>query len=353
MRKVSINNIESGSRLGKTIYNAHGSVLLSAGIELNEKYIKRLASLGITDLYIEDGLSEGIVIEDVVSDQTRREAKTIVCEVLKNASASNSVDREKVRGVARKLVQELLANGKIMINLMDIKSTDGYTYEHCVNVCILSVIMGIGLGYDIPSIEELAMGAILHDIGKIKIPNDILNKPDKLTEDEYNIIKQHTVFGYQILKNSGGFSLLTRYIALMHHERVDGSGYPVGIEGEKLHKFAKIVNVADVYDAMTSDRIYRPKLPVFKAVDYLSSMSSQQFDSDVVNCFLRYVAVYPVGTGVVLNNNMKGLVMRVNSLTTRPVVRIIYDENGDKLNDFYEINLMEIPDLYVVDTCEL
>lgn len=353
MRKVSISNTEEGAKLGKSIYNVQGNILLSAGIELNSKYIRKLQSLGITDLYIEDEISRGVEVDDVISENTRREAKVIIHNVLTNASSSNTVDRVKVHSVASKLVEEVLANGKIMVNMMDIKSTDGYTYEHSVNVCILSVILGIGLGYDIPSIEELAIGAILHDIGKVKIPVEILNKPGKLTDSEYAVIKQHTILGYNILKDAGNFSAFTKYIALAHHERVDGNGYPIGLDDSRLHNYAKIVSVADCYDAMTSDRVYRPKLPVFKAIEYLSSMSTHQFDAEIVEYFIKYIAAYPVGTGVVLSNKMKGLVVKTNTITSKPKVRIIYDENNNRLKELFEIDLMEEQNLFIIDACEL
>ncbi len=353
MRKVSINNAEEGAKLGKSIFNLQGNVLLSAGAKLNSKYIKRLRSLGISELFIEDEISYGVEVEDFISENTRLKAKVAIYNVLQKAATTNKVDREAVHSVARNLVEEVLANGRIMIDLTDIKSTDGYTYEHSVNVCTLSVIIAIGLGYDIRSIEELAVGAILHDIGKIKIPVEILNKPGKLTDSEYSTIKQHTVLGYKIIRESGNFGAFTKYLALTHHERVDGNGYPLGLDNSKLHDFAKIVSVADCFDAMTSDRVYRAKLHVVEAIEYLNSMSTYQFDYETVRCFMKYVAVFPVGTGVVLNNKMKGLVVHTNNVTSRPRVRIIYNEKNEKLEEYFEIDLMKELALSVEDVCEL
>lgn len=353
MRKVSLDNIELGMKLGKTIYNEQGNVLLSEGIEINESYARKLKRIGITDIYIEDGISEGVEVEDVISEETRRTSRAILRDIVKDVSVKDSVKRDKVREVAKKIVSELFGNKNILVNMMDIKSVDGYTYQHSVNVCVLAVIMGMGLEYNMNRMEELAIGALLHDIGKIRVPPEILNKPAQLTDEEYELIKKHTVYGHEILKKAGTFSSISTFIALAHHERFDGTGYPLKLKGEKTHQCARIVQVADVYDALTSDRVYRPKMKTYKAVEYLYSLSTHQFDPDIVKCFMKYVAIYPAGTGVVLNSRQKGLVVKAGKMPDRPIVRIIYNEKGEKLKTFYEIDLMNKLNLFIVDTCEL
>jgi HD-GYP domain-containing protein (c-di-GMP phosphodiesterase class II) len=147
----------------------------------------------------------------------------------------------------------------------------------------------------------LGVGALLHDIGKLKIPEEILKKPSQLTVEEFEEIKKHTTYGYEILKNFENISMESAFIALGHHERFDGSGYPLQLRGENIYQFARIVAVADVYDALTSDRVYRKKLKPHESVEYITSLGTDHFDKEIVDNFIKHIAVYQLGT----DKNMK------------------------------------------------
>lgn len=353
MRKILIDQVVDGMKLGNSILSPNGKVLLKAGVELNSGFVKRLKFMGFTEVYIEDDISEGININDVVSEETRSEARSIIQDVMISLRNETDFNTKQVYNIAGKLIDELLSNKNVMINLSDIKSLDGYTFEHSVNVCILSVILGIGMGLNMNRIKDLGIGAFLHDIGKVHVPVEILKKPARLVPEEFEIIKKHTHYGFEILKKSDNISSISAIIAFGHHERLDGSGYPMNLKGDSIHQFTRIVSVADVYDAMTSNRAYRKRMQPHEALEYLTALSNQLFDMEIVNTFRKYVAIYPEGSGVILSNRQRGIVVRNNqNLPTRPVVRIIYDEYNNKLNSYYELDLAEKLNLFIVGTCQ-
>ena len=195
---------------------------------------------------------------------------------------------------------------------------------------------------------------MLHDIGKLCIPQEIIKKPSQLTLNEFEIIKKHTVFGYEILKKSGKVNLVSAYIAFGHHERYDGSGYPLQLKNDNIQLCARIVAVADVYDALTSDRVYRKKLKPNEVYEYITSLGANHFDPRVIENFVKYVTIYPVGTGVLLNSKERGLVIKDNRcMPTRPVVRIVYDDRMNRNKNLREIDLSEQTNVFIVDGCEL
>jgi HD-GYP domain-containing protein (c-di-GMP phosphodiesterase class II) len=278
----------------------------------------------------------------------------LIKNMMNNYHFSSSVDVAKVKKMVNKILDELLENEDILYSLSEIKHVDDYTFEHSVNVCILSLITGIGLGFDINNLRDLGTGAILHDIGKLCIPREILKKPSQLTVEEFEEIKKHTYLGYEILKKSGNISLAASYIAFGHHERYDGSGYPLQLKKENIQLYSRIVAIADVYDALTSDRVYRKRLKPHEVYDYITSLGVHHFDPRVVESFVRYVTVYPAGTGVLLNTRERAVVVRNNrNFPTRPVVRIIYDERMKKKAIFKEIDLSKESSIFIIDTCEL
>jgi len=354
MRRVNINSIQFGVKLARTIFNSEGGVLLSKGIEMKESYIERLRNFGVSEVYLDDEVSADLEVEDVIKEQTRNEAVVLVKKMMNTYHFSASLDVEGVKKMVNKIIDELLINGDILYNLSEIKSVDDYTFEHSVNVCILSLITGIGLGFELQKLRELGVGAIMHDIGKLCIPKEILKKPSQLTVDEFEEIKKHTIFGYDMLKKSDKVSLVSAYIAFGHHERFDGSGYPLQLKNDNIQICARIVAVADVYDALTSDRVYRKKLKPNEVYEYITSLGVNHFDPRVIESFVKYVTIYPEGTGVLLNTKERALVVKDNRhIPTRPVVRIVYDNKTKKQSSYKEIDLSEQTNIFIVDGCEL
>lgn len=352
MRRVRVDSVPAGAKLARTVFSSDGGVLLMQGVELKESYLEMLKKRGINEIYLEDGLSEGIEVRDVVSETTRNEAVVLVKDIMTGYSFSDTIDVENVKAIVNRIVDELLANDDILYNLTEIKTVDDYTFKHSVSVCILSIITGIGLGFDTVQLRELGLGAILHDIGKLCIPREILKKPGQLTMKEFEEIKRHTILGYELLKKSGQLYLSSSYIALGPHERYDGSGYPFCLKNEEIQVYVRIVAVADVYDALTSDRVYRKKLKAHEVYEYITSLGIHHFDPLVVENFVRFVTIYPVGTGVLLNTRERAIVVKHNRrVPTRPVVRIVYDEDMKRRTK--EVDLSEDTGIFIVDTCEI
>ena len=180
------------------------------------------------------------------------------------------------------------------------------------------------------------------------------NAKIKALMKEFEEVKKHAQYGFDILRTNENISMVSAYIAYGHHERLDGSGYPDKLAGEKIHEYTRIVSVCDVYDALTSDRIYRKKLKPNEVYEYITSLGSHHFDQKVVDIFVRHVSIYPVGSGVVLNTKEKGLVVKTNaSMPTRPIVRVLYNGQNQKLSNYYELDLSKAAHLNILDACEL
>ncbi len=354
MRKVALDNVKLGTKLARTIFCADGRILLTRGAILNESYLERLKFNGIEEIYREDRVSEDIEIKEIIREETRVEAKRIVREIMNDVLFSNSHDVEKIKEIVNSIIDQILKFEKVISNLIDIKTVDDYTFAHSVNVCVMSVLIGVELNYNIERLNELGVGAILHDIGKMKVPGHILKKPVQLDMSEFEEIKKHTVYGYEILSSLKDISMTSAVIALSHHERFDGTGYPLQIKGHDIHEYARIVAVTDVYDALTSDRVYRKKIRPHEVFEYITSLARNHYDNRVVNSFVKYISMYPIGSGVLLNNRERAIVLKENrKYPTRPVVRIVLDNSYNRVTEYRDLDLCENTKIYIVDSCEV
>jgi len=353
MRKILVHKVKEGMVLARTLHSNDGNTLLNSGIILKNSYIMKFKDLGIRELYVEDEISHDIVLNDIISEETRFEARINIKNAMDSIRYGSSLDVMPVRNSVCKMIDELMDVSDTIVNLQDIKSNDQYTFSHSVNVCVLSLITGISMKYDEEKLRELGIGAMLHDVGKTKIPSEILNKPGSLTEEEFEIIKKHTSYGYGLLKKSTELSTYASYIALTHHERFDGGGYPLGLKGEEIHEFARIVSIADVYDAITSDRVYKRRVNINEAVEYLIGMGDHQFDYNIVRNFIEHVTIYPPGTCVLLNDGEKAIVVDVNKrYPNRPIIRILADREGQMSKEPVEIDLTKNNTLLISEIIE-
>lgn len=201
---------------------------------------------------------------------------------------------------------------------------DKEVYFHSLETCIYSVIVGRSLGYSKDELRKLATGALLHDIGKINIPKEVLFKPGQLDKDEFEIMKKHSFIGGEMLKSLGIWDEEVVNIALHHHEKLDGSGYPFGINAMQIGEMTRIVSVADIYDALTTNRVYRPKMREYEALDYIFSLAGYQVDLDITKTFSKSVNFYPLNSTVVLST---GEIARVidfdEEYRIRPILSVI------------------------------
>lgn len=356
MRLISISKCKPGMMLGKNIYNEDGRVLLSAHVELTSVFIQRLKKHGITYLYVMDPRTDDIIVPDMISDDTRRKALTQIRTTFKSLMENNnrrravgSLDKE-IRGVLSLIIDDLSSHKEAMLMLMNLNITDHYLFQHSMNVCIYSCMLGMHKGYSRNDLMTLGLGALLHDIGKTQVPAHILQKAGRLTDEEFDIIRQHAELGFNLLRNETNIPLVTAHCALQHHERIDGSGYPRGIKGEEIHDFAQWIGLVDSYDAMTTHRTYRQTLLPHQAMEVIFTGAGTLYDVDKIKAFRDKVAIYPLGVTVRLYTGEVGVVVDINSaFPQRPVVRILEDSDGQPIAVPYEIDLSKQLSTMVAD----
>lgn len=349
MRRVFVENLKPGMVLARTIYNSDGRILLHAGTILTDHYIKRFTNLSIASVYIKDHIFDDQELHDIISEETRVATIKAVKESFALLEKDRRLNISLVKDLVSNILDELLSNPNVVINLSDIRVFDDYTFAHSVNVCVLSLLTGIVLGYNESRLKELGIGALLHDVGKTRINKELLNKPDDLTRDEFEEVKRHTEYGFEIMRQYPEVSVLSAHIALQHHERWDGHGYPRGLAGENVYEYARIAAVADVYDALLADRPYRPSYTISQAITIIRRMSAIYFDERCVNAMVANIAVYPVGSFVQLNTGDYGVIIDVNKHSpTRPVIRVFSDRFGRRLPRVNEVDLSKLSTIMVL-----
>lgn len=331
MRRIRINELNSGMIVARTIADSEGRILLRAGVQLDEKYIDKLRSLDLQSIYIHDAFN-GAQVHDVINEETRQQTIKVVKDNFLRLENQHKLNIRVVKAMVDQIIEELLTDLNVLVNLNDIRTFDDYTFGHSVNVAVLSIMTGITLGYNDRQLKELGVGAILHDIGKTRIDKSILSKPGDLSKDEFNEVKRHTNYGFEILRQYPDVSLLSAHIAFQHHERWDGNGYPRGLTRDDIIDYARIVAVCDVYDALLADRPYRNSYTVNQALTVLKRMGGIYLDPHCVDALISNIAVYPIGTIVELNTGEVGIVVDVNKeAPTRPIVRLLFDQNRGKV----------------------
>ncbi|MBM7614210.1 HD-GYP domain-containing protein [Alkaliphilus hydrothermalis] len=332
MIKLNMASVKAGMRLAKSISTTDGKLLIDAGIPLKHQYIEKLCKLGIQDIHVDWDQNADGDLYDVFFQDTKREMTQLVEESFKTMSISKSFEINRLKVLIRQLIEDLSYNKETMVYLTDIRNIDVYTFGHCINVCIFSLMMGILLDLSQDELVDLGVGALLHDIGKIAVSQEVLKKPSSLDPYEYEEIKTHSIRGYEIIKNIEGISKSSCHVVRHHHERFNGKGYPDGLKGSDIHLFSRIVAICDVYDALTSNRVYKKKITPHFAVEYLVSMGGHEFDYELVKLFIKHITVYPVGTLVKFNTGESAEIIKINeSFPTRPVVWVKFDQQGEPI----------------------
>lgn len=353
MRKISISEITGSEILGKSIYDLSGRMMLAAGTSLKPGYKMRLSQMGILSVYIDDEFSKDVEMEDYVSEQIREETKETIKKEFAGFINKQSSSLNEILKQLDSLIDDILSREEVMINICDIKSKDAHLYEHSVSVCALSSIMGINLGYSNSHLKELAIGALLHDLGKLITPQDILDKSrlGELNQEEIETLKTHALDGYEILNEKFDISYISKAIILMHHENCDGTGFPLELTEDKLHETVKLVSICNTFDNLTSDFSGNTKMEVYEALEYLVAMSDTIFDKALVNAFIKNVAAYPSGSIVKLNTGGSGIVIKQNkTFPLRPIINLIFDENGNKLDEPLQVDLSQETTVFILGT---
>ncbi len=257
------------------------------------------------------------------------------------------IDVNELRPVVNQLVAEFIARPQFAIKLLDLDFSDKYTYYHSINVSLLYMLVAQDWCKSEDQLCDLAFGAVLHDIGKAKVGSRILNKPTPLTDEEWAIMRKHPVWAAQMLADAD-CSLEVMSIAMSHHERLDGSGYPYGLKGKDIDRYARLAGVCDMYDAATTSTFYRKKQNFALAVDDIIKACGTIFDPDIAHHFIQRIGLYPLGTFVRVSTGEVAVVLRHNPHAfSRPVVSRVMDTNGNRINHREELDLSRTDGMYV------
>lgn len=325
--RVNIFDCRCGDVIAKDVISDKGLILAAENLVLNDFIISKLKTIGIKSVWIykEVGSSysyyEKSRKEKIIAGY--KETVLAVKTALSNIAAGKRFEFSSIKNIAESIYQRMDSIDVIIQYLNEIKYYDDYTYSHCVNVGFYSMLIGKRLHMQESRLVDLIQAGLLHDIGKIKISNELLNKKGKLTDEEFQLIKKHSLLGYEILNSSTVIDTEVKDAVLTHHERLDGSGYPFGIKGDCVGEFARIIAVADVYDAMTSDRPYKRKVTPFDAFHMFLTSGLCEFDTSALNTFLLNFSTHLVGAKVKLDNGDIGEVVYIPPHEViNPIVRV-------------------------------
>lgn len=359
VRWVATQYVKPNSILAQRVPDKRGRTLLARGVVLTDSLIRRLIELGVRAVCIEDKATEDVVVREVVREDTKVRLFGMTYDTLHELAVTQFAPhvrafqiRKMFTPVVEDVIDELRSTGAAADQLSTVYVQDGELFHHSVNVMFYAVTLGLKLGMNRQDLIDLGIGTLLHDVGKLRLDRKILQKPGRLTDEEFRIIQQHARIGYDILMKQGDISARSAVIALQHHERLDGTGYPDRLVGRDIHVFSQVTMVADVYEALTANRVYRRAFLPHDALAILENdTATGKLPKQVMEAFLTTVSLYPLGMSVRLSDGTLGVVV-VPSARNRqyPVVRVIEDADGRPVEP-YEIDLAASMDVHIV-TCE-
>lgn len=292
MRFIRIDEIKPGMILAKTLYDYNkGTVLLSAGLPIKPQFIPRMKELGYETVCVfEPHELTGPIKLDPIREETRAKGLKIVKETMgKLCINKTTIEVKEVQELIDEIIFQILSEPLTGLDLIQIRNFDNYLFMHSVNVGVIAVLIGSLMGMKRNQLQLLGLGAILHDVGKTMIKPEIMKKHGKLKPSEYESVKNHAKYGFDLLKTRTSLSFLSAHVAYQHHEREDGSGYPRGLKGDQIHVFAKITAVADTFDAMTSLRSFQEASPPELAIASILQDAPHKYDAFVVEKLSRFI----------------------------------------------------------------
>ncbi|MCL0085618.1 HD-GYP domain-containing protein [Thermodesulfovibrionales bacterium] len=268
------------------------------------------------------------------------DAKQIVKDIMEDVRIGRQIEVEKIDPIVEKMADSIFRNKDALMSLGKIKHMDDYTFLHSVSVSVFMISFCKSLGFDRSFINKAGVGALLHDIGKVNVPIEILNKSGGLTDEEFAKVKDHVVQGSLILSQTQGISDTSILVAAQHHERFDGSGYPNGLKGSEISKLGQMAAIVDVYDAITSDRCYHKGMESSEAIRKIFEWSKYHFNQDLVQKYIRCVGIYPVGATVRLESGLLGVVIKPGTESLlRPIIRVVYNTKKERFTTPEDIDL--------------
>lgn len=318
IKRIPLSKVHVGMKVAHNVYSELGSLLVNKDIILDFRHLKKLRSLGIQsiDVYLDENRQE-LDLQSIGYMAVLEEVRKFLNRIKSGEKIELATLTNIVQGV-----KTIRRNEDIMMCLNENLDSQYYAFSHTLNVALLAMMIGKWLILPEREITHLVYAGILHDIGKMRVDPEIMNKPGKLTEEEFEQVKQHPALGYRLLDDLKFLSKNIKYGVLLHHEREDGSGYPLGCKGDKIPEVAKIIAVADIYDAMTSKRVYSQEVSPFKVFKIMEDQSYGRLDLNITKTLLSKMANFYVGQRVILSNEEKGEIVFINpNRISSPIVK--------------------------------
>ena len=354
MRLKSLEHVEVGDILGKPVYDDKCQLLLAKDIVMTQNYIDRLIKANIQCIFIDDELSEGLEATYIISDTLKIQSVMTVKNAFKDLAERKGTNYniksiDSIKQVIDDMMRVIYDNPHTLYCMTELMGTDMYTYNHSAEVAALSMLVAKSMKLNDTFIQKIGVGAILHDIGKMNIPAELLNKVEPLSQEEISLMKDHVVMGYELLKDNDFISPISRQIVLLHHEKLNGSGYPYMLSGDDIPIHVRIVTLCDIFNAISSNRAYKGRINADEALETIRAEAIYELDRDIYYHLLKVVNIYPVGTIVELSNGEIGIIIQENpDAQTRPVVQIIRDKKREEI-----IDMMDYLTLFITKTVDI
>ncbi len=321
MFSLTIDNVKPGMILAESVFNLEGAKLVGKDIALDDKLINRLRRAGIKRLWVTDDGNSLLVSE--TPQRIYGELVKLLHHIRQKVLAGSDFDMAYVYEVCRELIDQLFIDARPFTEMVRLKLVEASPAEHMVDVCLLSIASAKDMGMDRLDLKYLATAALLHDLGKFLVPENILSKPGPLTESEQRIIMKHPIMGHDLLYNMDKVNKLTLAVVSQHHERLDGTGYPYRLSGNLVHPYARLVAIADVYSALIREKSYRARFACYEAAEIIWAQAGSKLDKNSAIMFMSGVVAYPIRSTVRLNTGEIGQVIFQNKdFPTRPIVRV-------------------------------
>ncbi|MGL6174731.1 MAG: HD-GYP domain-containing protein [Cellulosilyticaceae bacterium] len=341
-KTIQLEECQVGDILSRHVVDLNtGAILLSAGHILVSDNIKWLEKFPCSDFYIYvDSCSKiwNLGNEEIIAYEENNKK---VQDILEEVGEGKGIDQDSLKEVKDTFFEKLNNNSTIMGCVSKVKGVDEYTYVHCMNVGMLSVIIGKWMKLGEKELQSLFLAGVLHDVGKYKIDIDLLNKKEELAIEERELLQRHVIYSYQITKELKELNNEVLSGILYHHERLDGSGYPGGLKGNQIGLFSRIIAIADTYDAMISERAYKPKSTPFEVMEKMTQEGFGKLDMEILMLFLKNISSYYIGVKVVLNTGEVGEVVFIHpQCVHRPIVQV--DNKYVDLNSRSQIKIVNM-----------
>jgi HD-GYP domain-containing protein (c-di-GMP phosphodiesterase class II) len=330
-------------------YTYSGDKVWDGGTPFTNEIIHDLKEQGVVKIfYTRSKVAQKPSAENpMVSPQTIEKAVDISHEIEHAVSSKSIIPEKGVNEVVDGFINDVSSSEGTVLNLLELKEYDDYTYTHSINVCLISILFAKKMNYNEKGLKIIGVGALLHDIGKQMISKEILNKPLNLTRDEFEILKKHPIFGYELIKSQSSYGTLIQKVVLLHHEKYVGKGYPFGLRGEQIGEVAQIVSMADVFDAITSERVYKPARPYWYALSTIKKESGISFAPRLARAFVddmpKYLTeteIFTKGGFVILNTGEVGEVIDYRfPQSLKPVVNVFINSKKEVVRYPIPINL--------------